>query len=574
MIKYICKNEKCGKETEFARCPYCQGNPRTEIKSSDIYWCPKCNVPTYDEVCLLCGSIGERVGTDARPVFPEERLLIEIIMGVPMKYKEASFWNISGNYYYADGKRIPWKKSMIKNSNIEDIKKALNDYREENKINAFQTYLDKFIATNKHRYEYIVSEACDYIREVSEGYTSSEMFVSFSGGKDSSVTSSLAMKALGRPDILHIYGDTTLEFPETKKYIERFMAQHPQTPLMTSKNKDKNFDDLVEQLGPPSRVMRWCCTIFKTGAIQRRITSLFRNNSKILTFYGIRHSESASRSNYDRESDSPKITKQKTVSPIIEWLDFDVWLYILTERLDFNDAYRTGYTRVGCWCCPNNSSWSGFLSQIYMPMQYNHFREMLINFAESVGKPDPEEYVDTGAWKARQGGNGISHSNTSILTFEPCVLEENAINFELQKTITEDLYELFKPFGYIDKEMGNKRLGEVYVKDKNGVLQLKLTGKIGSNNLKVSIINPKAGHCTQIKQVENKIKCQITKYQMCMGCLACESICSFSAINIKVDNSGMKSYKINDDKCRRCGHCINHYIGGCYIRKVLTIHRD
>lgn len=42
----------------------------------------------------------------------------------------------------------------------------------------------------------------------------------------------------------------------------------------------------------------------------------------------------------------PKIVKQTVASPIIEWIDFDVWLYILTTRIDFNYAYRLGWTRV------------------------------------------------------------------------------------------------------------------------------------------------------------------------------------------------------------------------------------
>ena len=84
-----------------------------------------------------------------------------------------------------------------------------------------------------------------------------------------------------------------------------------------------------------------------------------------------------SRSKYERESDSPKITKQRIVSPIIDWMDFDIWLYILTSGIDFNDAYRLGYARVGCWCCPNNSGWSEFLSKIHMheqsePVSYTH----------------------------------------------------------------------------------------------------------------------------------------------------------------------------------------------------------
>ena len=47
-----------------------------------------------------------------------------------------------------------------------------------------------------------------------------DMFCVFSGGKDSTVTSDLVIRALSEPKILHIFGDTTLEFPETIKYVE------------------------------------------------------------------------------------------------------------------------------------------------------------------------------------------------------------------------------------------------------------------------------------------------------------------------------------------------------------------
>jgi len=60
----------------------------------------------------------------------------------------------------------------------------------------------------------------------------------------------------------------------------------------------------------------------------------------ILSFQGIRHSESVSRSKYDRDSEDSKIAKQKAAMPIIDWQDFDVWLYILESGIDFNDAYR------------------------------------------------------------------------------------------------------------------------------------------------------------------------------------------------------------------------------------------
>lgn len=314
--------------------------------------------------------------------------------------------------------------------------------------------------------------------------------------------------------------------------------------------------------------MRWCCTIFKTGAIQRKVTTLFRDKKRILTFYGIRRSESASRSKYERESDSPKIVKQVTISPIIDWMDFDVWLYLFSMKLDFNQAYRLGYSRVGCWCCPNNSVWSEFLAKIYMPEQTEKFRQMLFDFAKRTNKQNPKEYVEGGYWKARQGGNGVEYAKKSILSFTPCAKEENTFHYELTRPIDTMFYELFKPFGVLQFDLGNYRLGEVYIINKKGEMVLKLQGRIGSRQIKVTIL-PAAS----IKNLEEKIRCQITKYQMCIGCLACESVCRYNALKIKEDKDGKIEYTINEEKCVRCGECVNHFDAGCYMRKVLTIKR-
>ena len=575
MIKYNCSN--CNIDLETSECPVC--GKRAELKESAIFWCENCNIPLFRGECKLCDDAKRpqkirRLVSDLRPVFPEERLLMEILLDEPMKYKDASVWNASGNIYYADGKRINLTiGKRIKEIDPQHVIEQIVTYAPQNTYDAFNVYIKRFIEANSERYNYITTEATQYVRKMASGFDTTSMFVSFSGGKDSTVVSDLVTKGLGTQQILHIYGDTTLEFPKTKEYVERFKKAHPKTPVLISKNKDKDFNELCEQLGPPSRVMRWCCTIFKTGAIQRKIQSLFRGKKQVLTFYGIRRNESASRSKYDRESEGAKITIQKTVSPIIDWFDFDIWLYLLTTGIDFNDAYRLGYTRVGCWCCPNNSMWSEFMSKIYMPEEYRRWHDLLIRFAIKIGKPDPEVYVNEGNWKARQGGNGLEYANTSVITFEPCVLQEDTINFELKRPITEELYELFKPFGYINRTLGNERLGEVYIVGRDGSMKLRLQGRVGSSTLKVSILDKNAGHAASKKVVEQFIKCQITKYQMCLGCLACEAVCKHGAISIETDHGGLKSYRISDDKCVRCGKCISHFDGGCYMRKVMCIKR-
>lgn len=567
MLKYVCRNDNI--KTKSSTCPVC--GERTELEKSDIYWCDNCKVPLFQSECECCSGKGTRITTDIRPVFPEERLLLEILLDkIPGTYEKDSVWNCSGNKYLINGKRIKFSVKELKNKDVVDIRSKYEEASKNISYEYFEQYADKFVQANRSRYEFIVREAVDYIKNSTKDYTAKDMFVSFSGGKDSTVTSDIVMRALSEPKILHIFGDTTLEFPETMKYVDRFKKEHPQTPVLSSRNKDKDFEELCKLVGPPSRVMRWCCTIFKTGAIQRKIKTLFRNKNKIITFYGIRRSESASRSKYERETEGSKITKQITISPIIDWMDFDVWLYMLTTKIDFNYAYRLGYARVGCWCCPNNSGWSEFLSKIHMPQQSERFRQMLIDFAKQIGKPDPEIYVDDGKWKARQGGNGVDYAKKTTVSFEPCALEENTFNYELQRPISEQLYELFKPFGYLNFELGNKRLGEVYVTRKDGSLVIKLQGRIGSTTLKVTIIDYKIDGAASVKAAEDKVKCQITKYQMCMGCRACESICKHNAIVIKEDKEGNLDYKILDDKCVRCAECVNHYTAGCYMRKVLA----
>ena len=255
-------------------------------------------------------------------------------------------------------------------------------------------------------------------------------------------------------------------------------------------------------------------------------------------------------------------------------MDFDIWLYILTTEIDFNDAYRLGYARVGCWCCPNNSGWSEFLSKVHMHEQSKHFREMLIDFATSIGKEDAEVYVDDGYWKARQGGNGVAYAQKSVVSFTPCATEENSFNYELQRPISEQLYELFRPFGYLNFDMGNTRLGEVFVLDKREQIVLKLQGRIGTTNLRVTILKTEIAGAKDLKTAEERIKCQLTKYQMCMGCLACESVCRFNALSIRENKDGEIEYHISDEQCKRCGECVNHFTAGCYMRKVLAIKRQ
>ena len=110
MIIYSCEN--CNDlECETSICPVC--NSRTKIKKSEIYWCNNCNIPLYNKTCSCCNGKGEYIGTDIRPVFPEERLLLECLRNKPFEFAGCSVWNTTGNKYIVNGKKI---KFSVKDS--------------------------------------------------------------------------------------------------------------------------------------------------------------------------------------------------------------------------------------------------------------------------------------------------------------------------------------------------------------------------------------------------------------------------------------------------------------------------
>ena len=314
-------------------------------------------------------------------------------------------------------------------------------------------------------------------------------------------------------------------------------------------------------------MMRWCCSMFKTGPITRVINSLY-GSQQILTFYGIRKAESVSRSKYNRIEDnaeSIKIKQQTVASPIFFWRDIDIWLYIFSENIDFNDAYRLGYDRVGCWCCPNNNQRAQFLSRIYMPEQSKRWRNFLISFTQKIGKTDPEVYVDSGKWKARQGGNGLKSAGDVKIKFTNCTAEEHAKIYRLTRPFDDELIGMFTPFGRIAPELGKKLLKEVIVlepKTNVPILSLQPFQQDGyAYAVKVRTMNV-ADH----EDLQRMVGYQIRKFNACRKCLKCESICRAGAISIS-----SLGYYIDPNKCVHCKACMTakYLSGGCMMEKYL-----
>lgn len=566
-----CRN--CNIETNEEKCIIC-GRKTIEEIQIEMYWCNNCRTPiiqdsTYidKESCPHCGNEIKYMSKDLRPVFPEERLLLEILLKKePNIYVKSSVW-VTNNRYFIDGKLITLPSKLFRTSDVEEVTKKMLKYKEENDYKYFEQHIESFIKANEDRLYYLIDEASRFVKYSSKKYEEESVVISFSGGKDSTVTADVVIKALGNPSLVHIFGDTTLEFPLTYEYTERYRNDHPQAIFQIARNNDQVFYDVCKDIGPPARMMRWCCSMFKTGPITRVIDSLYRN-AQILTFYGIRKAESASRSKYKRiedDSESVKIQQQTVASPIFFWKDIDVWLYIFNEKIDFNDAYRLGYDRVGCWCCPNNNHRAQFLSKIYMPEQSVEWRTFLIDFANKIGKPDAEEYIDSGNWKARQGGNGVPAASDVKLKFTNCTSEDNSKIYSLVKQFDDELIGMFTPFGKIAPELGQKLLNEILILDIKTNVPILSIQPFSQDGYEYAV-KVKTMNVEEHEKLQRMAGYQIRKFNACRKCLKCESICQAGAIIIDSDN-----YYINPEKCVHCKKCVSakHIAGGCMMDKYL-----
>lgn len=505
------------------------------------------------------------------PVFLQEKRLLSCILG--RNVDNENIWYLGSSFYLIGGKRIrvPYAEFYKRRQHIQfaDQLRANIENCDEI-INAPQ-----FLEANKRYLNELIYEAERYIQDLTaeldaNGAMKYMPTVSFSGGKDSTVVSRIVRDALQDEGIIHYFGDTTLEFPSTHTYVEQyFRNENPFTPMIPSET-DNDFFKLCNVFGPPSKFERWCCTIFKTSNLNTEYQNLVGNS---LTFLGIRHSESRERQNYARTQHHSKIGSQINAMPIIEWVDFDVWLYILSKGLRFNDAYRWGYKRIGCWCCPNNSEWSNMLTDIYYPELSQKWKATLYDFASKTNKTDIEDYVENGKWKTRKGASGLETRNVAIAD-TPCNLSDKARNIIIRKKINRDVLEFLKPFGELtifDKEDATYiTITEKECIDSEGVHhpQRKVCEIVITWGTTVLKVLPAKG--TDVQLIVNRLKCQLRKYQYCIRCSACDSICSYGAIT----TIGSSRYVVDEQRCIQnmtgCSKCIAKFYNGCITCQVLA----
>jgi phosphoadenosine phosphosulfate reductase len=513
------------------------------------YWCDNCQVPLLGPICLLCGQSARDVSSsNLRPVFGPELDYLEKMLGGELRYclEELETWvNPSSKLYFISGKpafKLSGPSKVSKQISCKVIGRNLSSttHRPANEI------IDTIRKANLNYLKDLQYETESFIKETTEKYSNRTVFVSFSGGKDSTVVSHLVMNAFGRSDVLHVFADTTIEAPDTYAYMESFKKTHSLTPLIQCQSS-LDFFDIADQIGAPSRILRWCCATHKTNPLSK-IIGVLNPSSGVLAFDGVRRSESHRRSKYNKVSLNHKVGREILASPILEWSETQLWIYILSHGLTINNSYAKGFRRVGCLYCPFNSNWSELLIEHYYPDKHSAWIEFLRKHAKQIRHPEPEVYVERG-WRVRAGGRGLDSYKT-VLDSYPCALSENAFNYQLIAGNVRDVELFLRPFGpqlVVSEDNYSKSF---IIKDKTDQMLATVELSYEENTVRVNYTRARGRHLFK-KRVEK----QLRKLQSCINCGSCMAKCPVKTY----DSEGAAGIlSINVDQCTSCLKCVSY----------------
>lgn len=397
-------------------------------------------------------------------------------------------------------------------------------------------------------------EAVDFLHQVRESYPDLPLVVSWSGGKDSTVASMLAQRAFPTERIPHVFADTTIELPSTYEFLREFRRINPAIPLLVGLPA-RDFFELCREIGPPSRIQRWCCTTHKAAPLTDVLRAIARDRH-ILVVTGLRRFESASRKSYDRVARKHKIAIEVQLNPVADWSDSDVWLWHIVKAMPMNEAYAIGLDRVGCMHCPSAGDWTELVISARWRHQTDKWRQTLIELFAGWGVVDAAAYVDQGQWKGRSTGNVGSVHLGRALTYHigitPCQDDPCAVTYELAPQFDLGmLFELLKPFGNVSRQVGPDIVGDYRVSGPNGSFALHALPHWG--RIRVTF----ATAATR-RQLEGAIRLQLRKLQACIGCSGCAALCPRGAI-VGVGSA----YHIVDERCSHCLACVRGLKAGC-----------
>ena len=349
-------------------------------------------------------------------------------------------------------------------------------------------------------------------------------YVAFSGGKDSTVLLDLVKKTLPVKSFAVVFGDTEMEFPDTYKAIEftKSLCESEGIPFYIARS---HFEPVKSwhMFGPPSRMLRWCCSVHKNAPQVLMLREILgRKNYTGFAFVGVRAEESAARSKYKFLNLGEELNGQYSHNSILNWTSAEVWLYIFSNNLFINEAYKKGMGRAGCLLCPMGGGRNDFFQASAYHDNVNALADVINSMNERcAGNYQAlREYICNGGWNARKNGRDLKRDD-DVQYLEERQGSSFIIKIHNPRT---DWHEWIKTLGILPFNFEQSRLID-------GV-------EIRCDNLEAN----------KDPALFKKFRYVFKKSAYCLGCRVCEANCPNGCISFK---NGLEI-----KNCVHCGSCL------------------
>lgn len=352
--------------------------------------------------------------------------------------------------------------------------------------------------------------------------------VAFSGGKDSVALLELVRRALPRTAFLVVFGDTGMEFPDTYAAVDEVERRCNADGIAFYRARSRfEPEESWRLFGPPSRVLRWCCTVHKSVPQTLEIREILgKRDYTGMAFVGVRGHESPSRAEYDYENFGKKQKGQYSFNPMLEWSSAEVWIYLFFRGLVVNEAYKKGMARVGCLFCPLGA---GGRSDWFQHEAYTDNVENYIGLIRETSVfTDESGYIDGAGWVARKNGRDIRNNESKLV-------EESKDGRTTLRIIrpTTDWSEWVKTVGEpVDLRVEETGRGTATADAQNSVPS------------EVVVSYPAELAKTAVGK---KLRQCFVKAAYCVECGECEANCRAGALSFKTG--------LHIENCIHCGDC-------------------